>query len=88
MHTVHDNKSISSTQVYLDNRKAQATRALESPVRTAELLLARGVRTVVVTTAATTASANCTLLQVCVCVGTLGHEVSRAYELLEKLRAL
>lgn len=52
------------TKVYLDNRKDHATRALESPIRTAELLLARGVRTVIVTTAATTASANCTLLQV------------------------
>ncbi|GIL57034.1 hypothetical protein Vafri_12299, partial [Volvox africanus] len=39
-------------QLYRDNRKSAEQRRLESPGRVAALLLARGVRTVVVTTAA------------------------------------
>eukprot|EP00798_Chlamydomonas_sp_ICE-L_P031652 gene31652-6849_t len=49
-------------QVYLDNRKSKKERNLEGSVATAELCLARGVKTVVVGTMATTADANCALL--------------------------
>ncbi|MEW5301509.1 MAG: hypothetical protein WDW36_004367 [Sanguina aurantia] len=45
-------------QVYLDNRKSAAERELEGPSRAAELLLARGVKTVVSVCAATVPTAN------------------------------
>jgi hypothetical protein len=51
-------------QVYLDNRKSAAERGLEAPIRTATLMLARGVKTVVTTTMATTAAANTSFVQV------------------------
>ncbi len=51
-------------QVYLDNRKSAAERALEAPVKTAELLIARGVKVVVTTSMVTTAAFNTALLQV------------------------
>jgi hypothetical protein len=53
----------SAAQVYVDNRKSAAERALEAPAKTAELLLARGVKTVVVCSMATTAANNTSLLQ-------------------------
>ena len=50
-------------QLYLDNRKSQVERQLESPIRTAELLMARGVKCVVIVTMATTAQSNCEMLR-------------------------
>lgn len=49
-------------QVYLDNRKSAHERELEGPSRAAELLLARGVKTVVSVSAATVPSANLAML--------------------------
>jgi hypothetical protein len=42
-----NNGTAHQRQVYLDNRKSGAERLLEGPHRTAELLLARGVKVVV-----------------------------------------
>ncbi len=47
----------------MGEKGSQAERQLESPVRTAELLMARGVKTVVVTAMATTAQCNCEMLR-------------------------
>ncbi|KAL6746566.1 hypothetical protein V8C86DRAFT_2938695 [Haematococcus lacustris] len=50
-------------QVYLDNRKSATELGLEAAMKTAELLLARGVKTVVCTTSPTTTTLNTQLLQ-------------------------
>jgi len=58
-----NNAKAHQRQLYLDNRKSVSERSLESPMRAAELLLARGVKTVVVVTMATTAQTNCDMLR-------------------------
>lgn len=58
-----NNTKAHQRQLYLDNRKSQVQRQLESPMRTAELLLARGVKTVITTAMATTAESNLDMLR-------------------------
>ena len=58
-----NNAKAHQRQLYLDNRKSLVERSLESPMRAAELLLARGVKTVVMVTMATTAQTNCDMLR-------------------------
>ena len=58
-----NNSTAHQRQLYLDNRKSQVQRQLESPIRTAELMLARGVKTVVTTAMATTAESNLDMLR-------------------------
>ncbi len=73
-----NNEVAHQKQVYIDNRKSATERALEQHVRTAELLLARGVKTVVTGSMATTAAANTAALQAILAGLASGLTVSEA----------